>query len=85
MLRTFRWPPKPAQPLPAHSDQVTSVAVSADGKFFVSGGRDRLVQLINAIGNKRLRSLAGQAEPVTAVAISGITASGRLASLRGHY
>ena len=45
VLRLVSWPPVAATPLTSHGDQVSGVAISADGKAVLSGGFDQQVLL----------------------------------------
>jgi len=69
-LRLFRWPPVPPQNLAGHSDQVTAVVISHDGKLVATGGMDQLVNLDDAATGKTVRALAGQSGKVASLAFS---------------
>jgi WD40 repeat protein len=69
-LRLFRWPPVPPQTLAGHSDQVTAVVISHDGKLVATGGIDQLVNLDDAATGKTVRALAGQPGKVASLAFS---------------
>ncbi|KAG4428260.1 hypothetical protein IFR05_016256 [Cadophora sp. M221] len=58
------------QTLEGHTDGVTSVVFSPDGKQVVSGSRDQTVRLWDAATGKRLQTLEGHADGVTSVAFS---------------
>ena len=53
--------------LEGHSDHVSSVAISHDGTCVVSGSKDRLVRIWNAMIEQ---ILVGHTDPVWSVAIS---------------
>jgi WD40 repeat protein len=74
LLRS-RLDPRPEPPLwlrslEGHTDQVTAVAVSPDGRTIVSGSYDRTVKVWEAASGRLLRSLEGHTDWVTAVAVS---------------
>ena len=56
--------------LKEHSAAVNAIAISPDGKTFVSGSNDRNVNLWDLNKGKRLYTFVGQAEAVLSVAIS---------------
>jgi WD40 repeat protein len=53
-----------------HSDTVTSVAISPDGKMLASASSDSTIKLWDVLGGKLLRNLEGHGGKVQAVAIS---------------
>lgn len=53
-----------------HEGAVYALATSQDGKFLVTGGRDRTVRLWDFASRQQLRLWQGHAQAVTAVAIS---------------
>jgi WD40 repeat protein len=53
-----------------HTDAVTAVCPSVDGRYALSGSTDRTVKLWEAAGGQCLRTFAGHAGAVTAVALS---------------
>ena len=53
-----------------HSNYVTSVAFSPDGKWALSGSYDKTVRLWDCQTGKELRSFLGHSEHVTSVAFS---------------
>ncbi|KAJ1491397.1 quinon protein alcohol dehydrogenase-like superfamily [Baffinella frigidus] len=57
-------------PLAGHGDDVTSVAVSPDGKRFASGSNDTLVKIWAADSGAEGRTLAGHTTEVSMVAFS---------------
>ena len=86
LLRLFTWPPPAPQALPNHSNDVTSVELSADGSLIVSGALDQQVRLHDAATNKQKFSLAGLAAPVYSTAFSPdgsmVAASGSLGTVQ---
>ena len=54
-----------------HSGTVNSLAVTADGKFLVTGGEDKSVRVWDVASGKQLRSFQGHTDAVTAVAVRG--------------
>ena len=52
-----------------HTEQVQCLALSSDGKFLVTGSRDRSVREWEVSTGKQIRSFQGHREEVTAVAI----------------
>ena len=52
-----------------HTDAILGAAVSRDGKFLVTGGKDRTLRLWDAVAGKLLRNLQGHADDITAVAV----------------
>jgi WD40 repeat protein len=70
-----RLDPRPEPPLwlrslEGHTDAVTAVALSPDGRTIVSGSLDGTVKVWDAHDGRLLRSLAGHTHWVTAVALS---------------
>jgi WD40 repeat protein/uncharacterized caspase-like protein len=53
-----------------HTDEVTSVAFSPDGKFVVTGSRDKTAILWETTTGHKLRAFGGYAHPVYSVAFS---------------
>jgi hypothetical protein len=53
-----------------HAGAVTSVCLSLDGRFALSGGTDRTLKLWEASSGQCLRTFAGHSDAVTAVALS---------------
>ena len=62
--------------LQGHTDAVTGVAVSADGRLAVSASMDATLKLWDVESGRELRTLQGHSDAVWAVALSG---DGRLA------
>jgi WD40 repeat protein len=53
-----------------HSDAITSVAFSPDGRHLVSGSADTTVRIWNAVRGELERTLEGHTDAVTSVAVS---------------
>jgi WD40 repeat protein len=53
-----------------HSGGITSLAVSRDGKFALTGSSDRTLKLWNLGTGKDVKTITGHADSVTAVALS---------------
>src|SRR5205085_12151515 len=53
-----------------HAGAVTSVCLSLDERFALSGGTDRTLKLWDTSSGRCLRTLAGHLDAVTAVALS---------------
>jgi len=58
------------QTLSGHSDSVSAVAVSADGRKVVSGSDDETVKIWDAESGAELRTLNGHSDSVNTVAVS---------------
>lgn len=56
--------------LKQHVDPVTSVAISRDGRYLVSGSQDHTVRIWDAATGKTRRVLSGHSDHVTSVAMS---------------
>ena len=69
------------QMLQGHSDLVSSVAFSPDGKLVMSGSHDGTVQLWDAATGEALQTLEGHSDEVTSVAFS---LDGKLVVSRSH-
>ncbi|QJW97499.1 WD40 repeat domain-containing protein [Frigoriglobus tundricola] len=54
-----------------HTGMVNGLAVTADGKFLVTGGEDKTVRVWDVASGKQLRSFQGHTDGVTAVAVRG--------------
>jgi tRNA A-37 threonylcarbamoyl transferase component Bud32 len=70
----------PARQLAGHREGAWGVAVSADGRLALSGGRDRAVRLWDLATGQEVRTFAGQGQEVRAVALAP---DGRLALSAG--
>jgi hypothetical protein len=57
--------------LEGHTEDVTSVSFSGDGKLIVSGSDDRTVRVWNAVSGELLHILEGHTEEVRSVSFSG--------------
>src|SRR5262249_13033849 len=55
---------------PGHTEYVTSIAFSPDGKFLASGGSDRTVRVHEVESGKLLQSLPGHGQMIYSVAYS---------------
>jgi WD40 repeat protein len=56
--------------LPAHSDGISAVAFSPDGKRIATGGGDKLVKIWDAATGKLLHTLTGHTDKLSRVAFS---------------
>ena len=61
--------------LKGHTDRVNSVAVSADGRFIVSGSEDKTIKVWNILERREECTFTGHTDSVSSVAVS---ADGRL-------
>jgi ribosomal RNA-processing protein 9 len=52
----------------ASEGEILAVAVSTDGKYVASGGRDSLVRIFDARTNSEIKSLSGHRDAVTCLA-----------------
>ena len=59
----------PSWPLVGHTDVVTSVAITPDTKFVVTGSADRTVRIWDTLSGKEIRQLKGHTGKVTGVAV----------------
>jgi WD40 repeat protein len=64
------WAADEVRRLEGHADQLTSMALSPDGKLLVTGSDDKTVRLWQFESGKELRALRGSATFVLSVAIS---------------
>jgi WD40 repeat protein/tRNA A-37 threonylcarbamoyl transferase component Bud32 len=62
---------EPIRRLEAHRNGVTTVAFSRDGRFVLSGGKDKDVRLRDAKNARELRSLKGHSDRINGVAFCG--------------
>ncbi|CUU07126.1 delta-60 repeat domain-containing protein [Candidatus Kryptobacter tengchongensis] len=53
-----------------HTDDVTSVAISSDGKYIVSGSQDKTIKLWDISTGREIRTFKGHTDWITSVAIS---------------
>ncbi|MBW4569668.1 MAG: caspase family protein [Tolypothrix carrinoi HA7290-LM1] len=61
---------KEGNQLTGHSDRVTSIAFSPDGRYIVSGSEDNTVRLWDMSGKQIGQPFTGHAKPITSVAFS---------------
>jgi WD40 repeat protein len=68
----FRYPERLTEihTLRGHTDEVSTVAVSADGKWLVSGSRDKAIRIWDLKTGTCLNTLQGHTDAVTSVAVS---------------
>gem|GEM_PF-3518556 len=69
-VRRVNWSPKPATNLSGHNDVVSTVAISADNKYVISGGYDQILQLSRLSDGQPVRTLSGQSGRILAAALS---------------
>jgi mono/diheme cytochrome c family protein len=62
--------PVAAQAFVGHTDAVLCLALSADGRLALSGGKDQSVRLWDVVSGKMLHNLEGHADEVNGVAFS---------------
>jgi WD40 repeat protein len=53
-----------------HSDYVTALAVSPDGRFLASGGKDRVIKIYDLFSMNLIRSFSGHGDTVTGLAFT---------------
>ncbi|KAI8619927.1 WD40-repeat-containing domain protein [Chytriomyces sp. MP71] len=63
-----------------HRDQVLTLAVSGDGKFLASGGRDKTIQIWSILENKHLATFTQHRDAVSGLAFRCSTRSNQLYS-----
>jgi ribosomal RNA-processing protein 9 len=63
-----KWSRKTHPDTQASAGEVLSVAVSTDGRYVVSGGRDGLVRVYDSRTNSEIKAMAGHRDAVTSVA-----------------
>ncbi len=56
--------------LEGHSDLITSVAMSPNGKIVISGSGDKTIKVWDIKTGTLLRTLEGHSDPITSVAMS---------------
>src|SRR5258708_6866403 len=54
-----------------HTHEITGVALSADGKYVVTGSKDRTAILWETASGRKVQSFSGHTQMVTGVAVSG--------------
>lgn len=69
-LKLIQWPALPPKSLQGHSNHVSGVAVSPDGKWILTGGLDQQLNLSSSTDGAFVRSFPGQTGPTTAVAFN---------------
>jgi hypothetical protein len=62
--------PKPQATWEAHANNITSIAVTTDGKKFATGGADQIARLWNASTRELISTLEGHAASVTGLAFN---------------
>ncbi len=67
-VKTWSLPPAPAKTLAGHTDAVTAVTISTDGKTVITGGADATVRIFSSDTAQQVRALAGQPGPVASLA-----------------
>ena len=74
--RSVETSPELVRTLAGHSNEVTSLALSADGRLAVSASKDKTLKVWDMATGRELRTFAGHTDEVMGVALS---ADGRLA------
>src|SRR5262249_16789857 len=69
LIKFWQLPLSAPKPLPAHTDAITSLFLSADGNSVLTGGADKSVKLSSSASGQVTRELAGATAGVTAVAL----------------
>ncbi len=69
LVKTWLLPLVPSKPLPVHADAITTLAISADGSFALTGA-DKSLKLSNVATGQIVRELPGATGPITSAAFS---------------
>jgi WD40 repeat protein len=69
LLKFWQFPVPAPKALPAHSDAITSLTLSADGNSALTGGADRAVKLSNVANGQLIREFTGATAGITATAL----------------
>lgn len=69
-VKVWQLPLVPAR-IMTHPDQLTCVALSADGQRILTGGNDKVARLWNLTNGNKERDFGGAGLPLTSVALSG--------------
>jgi len=82
-LKLMRWPAVLPQTLQGHSNQVTAVATSPDGKWILTGSLDQQLILSKSSDGAFVRTFPGPIGPLTAVAVNADSTIAAAASQTG--
>ena len=76
LLKYWQLPPIASRPLPAHTDAVTALFLSADGGSVLTAGAEKLVKLSNVTNGQLVKDFPGAGAPLNAVANNATTVAG---------
>lgn len=75
-LKFWQLPPVPSRALPAHTDGITSLFVSADGNTVLTSGADKFVKQSTFANGQLVKDYAGAAAAIQATAMNANTVAG---------